>query len=129
MASQSGANTFTGANTFSIAPIDKTAGHPYITKDGVPAVPSTIADTTKDANFTGKLQQNGQDVATADDLKSINQNVLHRDSNSGKATDAIDFGPGKLTADGYQVGGMTVSKDKATAKSDSAAHPGTLFFY
>ena len=50
---------FTGKNTFDTAPIDKTTGHPYITKDGPPAVPSTLADTTKDANFTAKLQTKG----------------------------------------------------------------------
>ena len=56
--------TFTAQQTFSIAPIDKTTGNPYITKDGVPAVPSTLADTTKDANFTAKLQKSGSDVVT-----------------------------------------------------------------
>jgi len=59
---------FTGKNTFDTAPIDKTTGNPYITKDGVPAVPSTFADTTKDANFTGKLQKSGIDVATKSDV-------------------------------------------------------------
>ena len=61
---------FTGKNTFDTAPIDKTTGHPYITKDGVPAIPSTLADTTKDANFTGKLQKSGIDVATKTDVSS-----------------------------------------------------------
>lgn len=113
-----------GANNFDTTPTVN--NNPLLLAN---SLPPDLARLSHDANFTAKLQQNGQDVATADDLKSINQNVLHRDSNTGKATDAIDFGPGKLTADGYQVGGMTVSKDKATAKSDSAAHPGTLFFY
>ena len=31
---------FTGKNTFDTAPIDKTTGNPYITKDGVPAISS-----------------------------------------------------------------------------------------
>lgn len=62
---------FTGKNTFDVAPIDKTTGNPYITKDGVPAVPSTLADTTKLSNFTAGLQSGGIDVATAADLKSI----------------------------------------------------------
>lgn len=31
-------------------------------------IPSTIADTTKDANFTGKLQKSGIDVATTTDV-------------------------------------------------------------
>ncbi|WP_260163993.1 hypothetical protein [Lentilactobacillus buchneri] len=60
-----------GTKTFDTAPVDKTTGHPYITKDGVPAVPSTLADTTKMANFTGGLQKGGIDVATAADLKSV----------------------------------------------------------
>lgn len=59
---------FTGKNTFDTAPIDKATGNPYITKDGVPAVPSTLADTTKDTNFTGKLQKSGIDVATKSDV-------------------------------------------------------------
>lgn len=62
---------FTGKNTFDTAPIDKTTGNPYITKDSVPAVPSTLADTTKPANFTAGLQSGGVDVATAADLKSV----------------------------------------------------------
>ena len=73
MASQSGANTFTGKNTFDTAPIDKTTGHPYITKDSIPAISPTLADTTKDANFTGKLQKSGIDVATTTDVtKAVN---------------------------------------------------------
>ncbi|MFC6180031.1 hypothetical protein [Lactiplantibacillus daowaiensis] len=59
---------FTGKNTFDVAPIDKTTGNPYITKDGVPAVPSTLADTTKPANFTDGLQKSGKDVATTADV-------------------------------------------------------------
>jgi len=57
-----------GGKTFDTAPIDKATGNPYITKDGVPAVPSTLADTTKDANFTEKLQKSGIDVATKSDV-------------------------------------------------------------
>lgn len=63
---------FTGKNTFDTAPIDKKTGNPYITKDGVPAVPSTLADTTKLANFTDGLQKGGKDVATADELPVTN---------------------------------------------------------
>ncbi|WP_288638744.1 hypothetical protein [uncultured Lentilactobacillus sp.] len=55
----SGDEEIAGTKTFDTAPIDKTTGHPYITKDSVPAVPDTLADTTKDANFMGKLQNLG----------------------------------------------------------------------
>ena len=68
VAHNTGTEEITGQKTFNIAPIDKTTGNPYITKDGVPAVPSTLADTTKDANFTGKLQKSGIDVATTTDV-------------------------------------------------------------
>ncbi|KRM45237.1 hypothetical protein [Lentilactobacillus parafarraginis] len=67
---------FTGKNTFDTAPIDKTTGHPYITKDSVPAVPDTLADTTKDANFTGKLQKSGIDVATTTDVNNTINTVV-----------------------------------------------------
>ncbi len=53
--------------TFDTAPIDKTTGHPYITKDGVP---STLADTTKLANFTGGLQSNGNDAVTTNQVSA-----------------------------------------------------------
>lgn len=66
---------FTGKNTFDTAPIDKATGNPYITKDGVPAVPSTLADTTKLANFTAGLQSGGVSVATSDDLKSVEESA------------------------------------------------------
>ena len=66
----SGNEEIAGQKTFDIAPIDKTTGNPYITKDDVPAVPSTLADTTKDANFTGKLQKSGIDVATKSDVSN-----------------------------------------------------------
>lgn len=67
----SGTEEIAGTKTFDTAPIDKTTGNPYITKDGVPAVPDTLADTTKPTNFTSGLQSGGVDVATAADLKSI----------------------------------------------------------
>lgn len=65
---------FTGKNKFDTAPIDKTTGNPYITKDGVP---SDVARTGQDTNFTGKLQKGGIDVATAADLKSVENSAWH----------------------------------------------------
>ncbi|WP_341780411.1 hypothetical protein [Levilactobacillus sp. HBUAS70063] len=77
---------FTGKNTFDVAPIDKTTGNPYITKDGVPAVPSTLADTTKDANFTGKLQKSGIDVATKSDVTTAVNTATANMVDSSKST-------------------------------------------
>lgn len=77
---------FTGKNTFDTAPIDKATGNPYITKSGVPAVPSTLADTTKDANFTGKLQKSGIDVATKSDVTTAVSTATANMVDSTKAT-------------------------------------------
>lgn len=77
---------FTGKNTFDTAPIDKATGKPYITKDGVPAVPSTLADTTKDANFTGKLQKSGIDVATKSDVTTAVSTATANMVDSSKPT-------------------------------------------
>ena len=63
--------TIAGTKTFVTAPVDQKSGLPYITKAGVPDVPATLADTTKDTNFQKSLQVKGVDVATAADLKSI----------------------------------------------------------
>lgn len=82
---------YTGKNTFDIAPIDKTTGNPYITKDDVPAVPSTLADTTKDANFTRKLQKSGIDVATTTDVSNaINTAVSPLNTNTNWTSLSVD---------------------------------------
>lgn len=99
---------FTGKNTFDTAPIDKTTGHPYITKDGVPAVPDTLADTTKDANFTGKLQKSGIDVATTTDVKNA---VNTATANMANTTKLANFTAG-LQVNGKDVG--TGGGDKLT---------------
>ncbi|WP_109249030.1 hypothetical protein [Lentilactobacillus kefiri] len=41
-------------------------------------IPSTIADTTKLANFTAGLQSGGVSVATSDDLKSVENSAWHQ---------------------------------------------------
>lgn len=91
---------FTGKNIFDTAPIDKKTGNPYITKDGVPAVPSTLADTTKDANFTGKLQKSGIDVATKSDIATAVSTATANMVDSSKQTN--------FTA-GLQSGGINVA--------------------
>ena len=99
---------FTGKNTFDTAPIDKTTGKPYITKDGVPAVSSTLADTTKDTNFTGKLQKSGIDVATTTDVKNA---VNTATANMANTTKLANFTAG-LQVNGKDVG--TGGGDKLT---------------
>nr|DAM24503.1 MAG TPA: BppU domain protein [Caudoviricetes sp.] len=99
---------FTGKNTFDTAPIDKTTGNPYITKDGVPAVPDTLADTTKDTNFTRKLQKSGIDVATTNDVSSA---VNTATANMANTTKLANFTAG-LQVNGKDVG--TGGGDKLT---------------
>ena len=78
---------FTGKNTFDTAPIDKKTGNPYITKDGVPSIPSDVARTSQQTNFPAGLQSGGIDVATAADIKSIKASAWRpltlKNSNSG----------------------------------------------
>ncbi|WP_225367476.1 phage baseplate upper protein [Lentilactobacillus parakefiri] len=82
----SGDEEIAGTKTFDTAPIDKTTGHPYITKDGVPAVPDTLADTTKNTNFTGKLQKSGIDVATTTDVSNAVNTATANIVDSSKPT-------------------------------------------
>ncbi|ORM91154.1 hypothetical protein [Lentilactobacillus parabuchneri] len=70
----SGNEEIGGQKTFDTAPIDKTTGNPYITKDGVP---SDVARAGQDTNFTGRLQKGGIDVATAADLKSVEESAWY----------------------------------------------------
>ncbi|GAD17632.1 hypothetical protein FD05_GL001676 [Lentilactobacillus otakiensis DSM 19908 = JCM 15040] len=104
----SGDEEIAGTKTFDTAPIDKTTGHPYITKDSVPAVSSTLADTTKDANFTGKLQKSGIDVATTNDVSSA---VNTATANMANTTKLANFTAG-LQVNGKDVG--TGGGDKLT---------------
>ncbi|KWU39889.1 hypothetical protein AV935_09140 [Levilactobacillus brevis] len=79
---RTGANQeFTGKNTFDTAPIDKTTGNPYITKDGVPSIPSDVARTSQQTNFPAGLKSGGIDVATAADLN----NYYHANASDGAA--------------------------------------------
>ena len=91
---------FTGKNTFDTAPIDKTTGNPYITKDGVPAISPTLADMTKDANFTRKLQKSGIDVATTTDVTNA---VNTATANMANTTKLANFTAG-LQVNGKDVG-------------------------
>ncbi|WP_437696704.1 hypothetical protein ACSOCI_12260 (plasmid) [Levilactobacillus brevis] len=114
----SGTEEISGQKTFDVAPIDKTTGNPYITKDGVPAVPSTLADTTKLANFTEGLQSNGTAVATQTDVTTAISTATANMVDSTKATN--------FTA-GLQSGGVDVAT-AADLKSveDQAWRPLTL---
>lgn len=75
-------------------------------------IPSTIADTTKDANFTGKLQKSGIDVATKTDVsKAVNtatSNVV--------TTDKL----ANFTA-GLQSGGVSVATSDDLKSVEKAA--------
>ncbi|MGY0229490.1 hypothetical protein [Levilactobacillus brevis] len=113
---------FTGKNTFDTAPIDKTTGNPYITKDGVPAVSPTLADTTKDANFTGKLQKSGIDVATKSDVTTAVSTATANMVDSSKPT---NFTAG-LKVNGVDVATAGVSVgDIYPMKPTGSLNPGS----
>ena len=93
---------FTGKNTFDNAPIDKTTGNPYITKDGVPNLPPDIARTGQ-ANTFSPLQTFSQGVKTLqtgsyDDANSLVNEGLYYNTNS-----SIKNGAGSLTTGYIQV--------------------------
>lgn len=106
-----------GANNFDTVPTVN--NNPLLLAS---SLPSDLARLSQNANFTAKLQQNGQDVALAN-------NTLARNPNTGKATDAIDFDPGKLTIGGNPAFSIVMCTNEADAKSKSAADPHTLYVY
>lgn len=71
-------------------------------------IPSTLADTTKDANFTRKLQKSGIDVATTSDVSSA---VNTATANMANTTKLANFTAG-LQVNGKDVG--TGGGDKLT---------------
>ena len=98
----SGTEEIGGQKTFDIAPIDKTTGNPYITKDGVPSIPSDVARTGQ-ANTFSLLQTFSQGVKTLqtgsyDDANSLVNEGLYYNTNS-----SIKNGAGSITTGYIQV--------------------------
>ena len=75
-----------GANNFDTVPTVN--NNPLLLAS---SLPSDLARTGQDANFTGKLQQNGQDVALAN-------NTIDRNPDTGVVSEPVDFT--KLTVNG-----------------------------
>ena len=84
----SGNEEIGGQKTFDIAPIDKTTGNPYITKDGVPSIPSDVARTGQAQTFTAvqtfsiapvindaSTDKGDNQAATMADLKSVEESA------------------------------------------------------
>lgn len=112
-----GTEEIAGQKTFDTAPIDKTTGNPYITKDGVPAVPSTLADTTKLSNFTAGLQSNGTAVATQTDVTTA---VSTATANMADVSKANTFSKQQVFSTN-PTNGTQVYPIYATADTDSTA--------
>ncbi|WP_409440635.1 hypothetical protein [Lentilactobacillus hilgardii] len=85
---KSGDEEVAGTKTFDIAPIDKTTGNPYITKDGVPSIPSDVARTGQAQTFTAaqtfsiaptikdaSTDKGDNQAATMADLKSVEESA------------------------------------------------------
>ena len=85
-------------------------------------IPWDVVLLDQDTNFTAKLQQNGQDVALAN-------HTLARNPDTGKATDAIDFDPGKLTIGGNPAFSIVMCTNEADAKAKSAVNPNPIYVY
>ncbi|ABJ64212.1 hypothetical protein LVIS_1080 [Levilactobacillus brevis ATCC 367] len=93
------------------------------------SLPSDLARTGQDANFTAKLQQNGQDVALAN-------NTIARNPNTGVVSEPVDFT--KLTVNGGKSVATSddlnnyyhanASDAAALAAAKSATVPGIFWF-
>lgn len=138
-----GSEEIAGTKTFDTAPIDKTTGNPYITKDGVPTVDlssyaktsdvttaistatANMVDSTKATNFTAGLQSGGVDVATAADIKSIEDSAWRQ-----LADKYITLSSGTLNSNNflykidsdkkylYVLGGIVVNGNAVTVTID-----------
>lgn len=94
-----------GANNFDTTPTVN--NNPLLIAS---SLPSDLARTGQDANFTGKLQQNGQDVALAN-------NTIARNPNTGVVSEPVDFT--KLTVNG---GKTVATSDDLKSLEASAWH-------
>lgn len=106
-----------GANNFDTVPTVN--NNPLLLAS---SLPSDLARTGQDANFTGKLQQNGQNVALVN-------NTIARNPDTGRATDTTDFPYKGLTVDGYPVIPFVLVPDRATAITKTAKYPNYAFMY
>jgi len=98
-----------GANNFDTVPTVN--NNPLLLAS---SLPSDLARTGQDANFTGKLQQNGQDVALAN-------NTIARNPDTGVVSEPTDFT--KLTVNG---GKSVATRDDLKSLEASAWRPLTL---
>ena len=113
-----------GANNFDTVPTVN--NNPLLLAS---SLPSDLARTGQDANFTGKLQQNGQDVALAN-------NTITRNPNTGVVSEPVDFT--KLTVNGGKSVATSddlnnyyhanASDDAALAAAKETAVPGIFWF-
>lgn len=106
-----------GANNFDTVPTVN--NNPLLLAS---SLPSDLARTGQDANFTGKLQQNGQNVALVN-------NTIARNPDTGRATDTTDFPYKGLTVDGYPIIPLVLVPDRATAITKTAQYPNYAFMY
>lgn len=109
LASDSKVAHLSGANNFDTVPTVN--NNPLLLAS---SLPSDLARTGQDANFTGKLQQNGQDVALAN-------NTIARNPNTGVVSEPVDFT--KLTVNG---GKSVATSDDLKSLEASAWRPLTL---
>ncbi|ARW22451.1 hypothetical protein [Levilactobacillus brevis] len=106
-----------GANNFDTVPTVN--NNPLLLAS---SLPSDLARTGQDANFTAKLQQNGQNVALVN-------NTIARNPDTGRATDTTDFPYKGLTVDGYPIIPLVLVPDRATAITKTAQYPNYAFMY
>ncbi|ATU71099.1 hypothetical protein CT113_12480 [Levilactobacillus brevis] len=104
-----------GANNFDTVPTVN--NNPLLLAS---SLPSDLARLSQDANFTAKLQQNGQDVALAN-------NTIARNPNTGVVSEPVDFTNAK--ANGHSIIPIETSTDKQTAQANSTTTPNVIYLY
>ncbi|WP_236008141.1 pyocin knob domain-containing protein [Levilactobacillus andaensis] len=113
-----------GANNFNTVPTVN--NNPLLLAS---SLPSDLARTGQDANFTGKLQQNGQDVALANNTIACNPNtgVVSTPTDFTKLT--VNGGKSVATSDDLNnYYHANASDDAALAAAKVATVPGIFWF-
>lgn len=75
-------------------------------------------------NGDGSIRVNGNSYTPANDT-----NVVHRNPDTGRATDTTDFPYKGLTVDGYPIIPLVLVPDRATAITKTAQYPNYAFMY
>ena len=99
---KTGYEEISGTKVFDVAPIDKTTGNPYITKDGVPSIPSDVARTGIINTFSSP-QIFSQGIQTLQTVSYSDINLLVNEGLYFNTNSSVENGAGSITTGYVQV--------------------------